>query len=244
MGFHQPVFIPVVRYIGGMTRSSLYHITFEEKYCGTFYYYEPNSDIYLVANNVLLTPNKIVAYYYLSGNLDETVSIFETNDEYRLLKSAAKLVINSDIDIYVTPEQILPLLPPILAEFYISIHADVAMMVSPGLWFSKFKHFIDYSPYKYENVLEIYNKGLRIIVNYVLPKIIQSMANGTYDFLIYIDDLYAIEDVFDQPLCSLARSLGIDVIVLTTMTGGNRVVSEVLDVRDRIQSYSSLVRLS
>ena len=27
MEFHQPVFIPVVRYIAGMTRSSLYHIT-------------------------------------------------------------------------------------------------------------------------------------------------------------------------------------------------------------------------
>ena len=76
------------------------------------------------------------------------------------------------------------------------------------------------------------------------------MLDGTYDFLQHIDDMYAMEDFLDQPLCKLARlpdpETGrprYEAILLTTMTGGSRMVSELLDVRSREESFRSLMRL-
>jgi len=43
--------------------------------------------------------------------------------------------------------------------------------------------------------------------------------------------------IYDQPLCKAARSKGIDVVVLTHMVGAFRLVSEVLDTRERVQSF-------
>jgi hypothetical protein len=53
--------------------------------------------------------------------------------------------------------------------------------------------------------------------------------------------LYALEDDLDQPLCNLASEKGIDIIILTHMVGSHQVVSEVLDTRDRSDSFSSLL---
>jgi hypothetical protein len=53
--------------------------------------------------------------------------------------------------------------------------------------------------------------------------------------------LYAMEDLFDQPICVEASKSGIDVMLLTNMVGSFQVVSEVLDTRSRTDSFSSLV---
>jgi hypothetical protein len=53
--------------------------------------------------------------------------------------------------------------------------------------------------------------------------------------------LYALEDVFDQVLCNLGVLEGVDIIHLTNMVGSRQVVHEVLDVRDRTESFRSLV---
>ena len=52
--------------------------------------------------------------------------------------------------------------------------------------------------------------------------------------------LYADEDVMDQALCRLATKKGYDVVVLSHMVGSRQVVQEILDVRDRIESFKSL----
>lgn len=53
--------------------------------------------------------------------------------------------------------------------------------------------------------------------------------------------LYALEDELDQPLCILARSLNIDIIILESMVGSHQVVTEVLDSRSRDESFSNLI---
>jgi hypothetical protein len=53
--------------------------------------------------------------------------------------------------------------------------------------------------------------------------------------------LYAEEDEFDQPLCLLAKDVGIDVVVLTRMVGSHQIVTEVLDCRSREESLINLV---
>lgn len=53
--------------------------------------------------------------------------------------------------------------------------------------------------------------------------------------------MYACEDILDQTLAKIARRNGIQVIVLTDMIGSYQVVSEVLDTRDREESFRSLI---
>lgn len=54
-------------------------------------------------------------------------------------------------------------------------------------------------------------------------------------------DLYAAEDELDQPLCKLAAELGYDIVILESMVGSFQVVTEVLDVRSRQDSFLSLI---
>lgn len=53
-------------------------------------------------------------------------------------------------------------------------------------------------------------------------------------------DLYAMEDVYDQPLCKAARDKKLDVVILTHMVGAFQIVSEILDTRDRHASFNNL----
>lgn len=54
-------------------------------------------------------------------------------------------------------------------------------------------------------------------------------------------ELYAEEDVWDQPLCNEARLAGYDIVVLENMVGKYQVVTEVLDTRSREDSFGSLL---
>lgn len=54
-------------------------------------------------------------------------------------------------------------------------------------------------------------------------------------------DLYAAEDYLDQPLCSMAAKAGYDIVILENMVGSFQVVTEVLDVRSRKDSFLSLI---
>lgn len=54
-------------------------------------------------------------------------------------------------------------------------------------------------------------------------------------------DLYAEEDIWDQPLCNTAAEEGYDVVILESMVGKYQVVTEVLDTRSREESFSSLL---
>lgn len=56
-------------------------------------------------------------------------------------------------------------------------------------------------------------------------------------------ELYAAEDEFDQEICLLAKDQDIDLIILTHMVGSHQIVTEVLDVRDRNDSFNSLIYL-
>ena len=69
---------------------------------------------------------------------------------------------------------------------------------------------------------------------------IKSYKDKLIDPMIHRKDLYAKEDIFDQPLCVTASKMGINTVILKYMTGENRVVSELLDTRSRIDSFSNI----
>ena len=54
--------------------------------------------------------------------------------------------------------------------------------------------------------------------------------------------MYSLEDVYDQGICQLAKEKNYDTVILLRMFGKNRIVSEVLDVRDRKDSFKNIVR--
>lgn len=55
--------IPVTRYASSKTAGK-YHGEPKEEYCGTFYYYEPESTTFLIAEKVLITQTKYAATQY------------------------------------------------------------------------------------------------------------------------------------------------------------------------------------
>lgn len=54
-------------------------------------------------------------------------------------------------------------------------------------------------------------------------------------------NLYAAEDEHDQELCEAGKDANIDIIILTHMVGSHQVVTEILDTRDRLESFRSLI---
>lgn len=70
--------------------------------------------------------------------------------------------------------------------------------------------------------------------------IFDQMLVGNEKVLEWNEDMYAKEDKFDQPLCQVAKNKGLEVVILSAMTGTSRVVTEILDTRDRSISFSSI----
>ena len=163
--------LPVVRYQLGMSRGGFCEEQdCHTEYCGVFYYYEPYSPYWLRSNSVLVVPNKIVAYHYLSQDPAKTLGI---------------LLFNGD-------------------------------------------------EIQGENFLKDPSNTRRVIL--------AMLRNEHFDWNKHRPTFYATEDVFDQPLCLLAKKKKIDVILLTRMTGASRQVSEILDVRTKQESFGSIVQ--
>lgn len=54
---------------------------------------------------------------------------------------------------------------------------------------------------------------------------------------------YAQEDELDQPICKMAKEQGYDVVIFENVVGSHQIVSELLDVRDRGDSFRHLAYL-
>lgn len=64
--------------------------------------------------------------------------------------------------------------------------------------------------------------------------------NHLFDFKKSREGMYGMEDIFDDPLYFEGKKKGYDVICLIYMQGKNRIVSEIVDLRDRDVSYNSI----
>jgi hypothetical protein len=177
---HQDSLFPVVRYGAGMSKG-IYTHTYsrktDEKFCGTFYYYESGSKILIKARNILICPNKMCAAAYFLG-INAVLESFKTR-------------------VYI---------------------GDVS-----------------YEPHPVENVFGFKNPKFNSWEN-----ILKDMVLGNFDFKIHYPSMYALEDRFDQVVCNNAAGK-FDLVVLTSMTGLERMVTEILDPRDRRVSFGNLL---
>lgn len=181
------VFIPVLRYQKGMSGylTVIDNNEEEKNWCGTFYYFEPDSNVYLLAPKVLVTWNKITACSDL-GIPFETVA-----DAVYLAMENYMSSDENDNEFETFPE---------------NIGYNVEGETKREQW----------------------------------DNVVRGFQNRSLDPLKHVPEFYAVEDAFDQMICSIAKSEGIDVIVLKYMTGETRTVCEVLDTRDRVHSFQHL----
>lgn len=184
------VYMPVNRYQLGM---SGYYTTINEEnkgktWCGTFYYYEPDSPFILYAPKVLVSWNKITACLDLGMDFEDVFDI--------LYNSRKDWIVGEDV----TPD-------PIKDGYPNNMGFQVEGVTKEEQW---------------RNVVKGYQ-------------------SRSLDPTKHMSNMYAAEDEYDQYLCELARDNGIDVVILKYMTGETRVVSEILDTRDRVSSFENII---
>jgi hypothetical protein len=193
--------IPVTRYGRGMSKGMYYQdastddivdiVDIVDTFCGTFYYYEPESTTYLAYKTSRTYFNKTTAAIKLGEEFNEDFS------EYIPQNISLMEHINGNLpsDLLMTPKE--------LSEF----------IVKNKLW----------------------NKGLSL-QNYdkisPIPRYVGMDASLK---------LYSSEDGLDQILCNMGKKYGIDIIIFTHMVGSYQVVTEILDTRDRMESFKSLI---
>ena len=82
------------------------------------------------------------------------------------------------------------------------------------------------------NLRSRYNRIIKKFIPKVKAGTLTEQERKTFD---------AYEDAFDQKICKVAKSIGIDVLKFKYMAGSHQIVEEILDTRDRDKSFSSLV---
>lgn len=231
--------IPVTRYATGMSKG-LYYCTAgsdetatcnledseDDEYCGTFYYYEPQSTCFLAVKTerVRVYRNKLEAYLRLLG--------------VNKLRYFNKLN-------YLSPLVYAQLLGAIPDDLLMTA-SDLFKIVS-NKWVIPLNDMSDPMP---ENLSD-WSKRFHTMISSTEPSTKfgltvveaarEAQSSNFRGYAGVILGLYASEDSLDQPICEAARDQGIDVVHLTHMIGSHQVVHEILDTRPRMSSFKSLV---
>ena len=186
--------LPVTRYAGGMSKGLYYSQETEEKFCGTFYYLEPESTTYLTFNSFLIFKNKYEAAKSLIGDEDNEFA-------------------EPIIDRYYNQPDKFP-------------HLD--LMMTPS----------EYSDVHRIRLIEFSDARDKEYISKLSEHAVK--AGNRKHYVGKHLHLYALEDDYDQIICQAAREEGYDVIILTHMVGSFQLVTEILDTRDRLVSFSNL----
>ena len=187
--------IPVTRYSDGMNKGLYYNGGKNKKFCGTFYYYEPSSTIFLTFSTHAIYKNK-----------HEAVKEFTSEDHPDYMRADYAEFSEPLVNMYYNPESYKE-------EYLVKFPEDLRM--TPREYYAKVKK--EPFPPQYENLPER---------KYYIGKKI---------------GFYAVEDDYDQDLCSYSKQQGHEVVILTHMVGSRQIVTEVLDTRERSQSFGALV---
>lgn len=207
---------PVIRYAQGKDESFFYK---KEKslnhYCGTYYFWEPDSQVYLNLGNSKFYPNKFIAYLSLSTQPYPDIIKYMIFKYYKTFKSDQLLNKNSTnyssiIKFYSYYER---------SSIQSNININEEFLKELIILFNDDKKsdlFLMDQFYHTTEATTIYKKGE------------------------YVTSFDAFEDDLDQPLCEKAKNLGIDTIILALQPGSTRVNTEVLDTRKRTISLQNL----
>jgi hypothetical protein len=216
IGDYTDKFIPVLRY-GRSASEGFYGTESGQVHHDadfTWYYIEPDSDIYLHGNKIAVFRNKLQATLILSRIYEDKTGdyiiphgieaqMFDLMDSYLLDIRDENMVDEDWSDEFDPPYHLLKSDDHFLNKYRINIFLENGEMPILGTRFTNFFRTLD-------TPTEIYFGG------------------GLLDFL-------------DETIQILASQLGIDIVVLTHQAGNSgRLVSELLDTRKRSISFSNL----
>ena len=209
-----PDFITVARYTNQQGGGLYHNSEYNPKYCGTFYYIEPDSDtlLYLPEEERMTARNKTALMDQmierLRGMVPWSYPPFTTFNAHK--------EVSED---YTPLYQLLDQYPDgklTLAQFWDVLHGPLRPQLSA---------LASVSPY-----FTFLAEEKRPADDYSVP----------YYIFADILSLYAAEDDLDQALCVVLSKLRAQGAILTHMVGRFQIVGEVLDARPRAKSYGSL----
>ena len=197
--------------------------------CGTFYYFEPDSTVFLTFSTIEFYNNKIHAAYDLLqyflnikfNNIQEFIKIIDTLPRPFVIDSNQYKIIYD-----------------LVLAFRLFIYNSNRLGLYSDTWQNRLREILGDSTLSNDYLLD---QLIRLSTGqfHELPFELDFIYKG--DFI--GDFLYAKEDFFDQPICNASDLLKIDIVVLTKMVGFHRIVIEILDTRAREVSLSSLAWL-
>lgn len=242
------LFLPVVRY------ANLYHSTVsrDTRICGTFYYYEPQSEILLNLGVTAVFGSKVHAYYKMKEQLQQIV-------EQDYLPFSTNLAFL---------DQLKRMEPTSFDKFKERFTTTVSQMKAIFDWFTILE------PHNYERLLQIpgwksisdmltFHHGshdFRYIVDRCMIPFYNTILRNSNDvtqlFCVETTPLYPSDrsdfwnesnmepdshDYLDQAICWFGRLLGLDTIILQHEIGETRSVTEILDVRSDTYQFLTQV---
>lgn len=221
-------YIPVIRYAAGMSNGCYFDCDKESaKYLGTFYYWEPESNIYLKMGK------KAFPYFYSKFEC----AIFIQSKIMDIIRDKDKIEdaqqVYQEIDFYVT--KIRKDLRKALYKYYEEEAHLFEKCVCVDEWDDFFEDWEDATEFALDADFQ------RILLNQepkFLPITLDFRSKVSFKYMNKL--FYASEDELDQPLSKGLIFLGLKGAIFSKMAGGNRVVTEVLDVRARQKSLENL----
>lgn len=226
----QSGFLPVTRYASGMS-GSLFYREYNANFCGTFYYYEPESTTFLWFDKIIYFETKTKALAWFFRQIDE-----------EKIRMAFRHRVNSSIgpERPITTETLFDYSIDELLWLVVGNHPDASQLMQTP---QEFKY--DFARYdKLPRHLTDLHARARAPPIIRIPKwdAVPDLPERKF-YTAHIRGTYASEDPLDQWLCELARESGYEAIVLEDMAGSRGSVCEVLDTRPRDQSFQNLYYL-
>lgn len=213
---NQGLYLPVLRY------EDLYHqkSKIEKEFCGTFYFFEPESEMMLNMGKVLICSNKVDCLFKLQPNIPINKS-FAFNAYLDIVNSIyGEGYFVDDIGIHNFPEDIVD-----KKEFKRQVESVLPLVTK----ISNNVNDID-SLFVNGKLYNNFYEEIKVDDGELIEKYWGNKFASSWDYL-------------DQILCNEARKQGYDTIILQRETGENRINTEILDVRSRVDSYSKLCSL-
>lgn len=222
---HNQYYVPVVRYSLGMSNGCYFDLDQKNtQYLGTFYYWEPESNIYL---------NMGSKFEYFNSKIE--CAVFLKTKLLTLDQHMDRPDIDLDMisKIYHDLDYFLQRIYKELIENLYKYYEEESMIFEKRLGYDE--------PDEEELEDNLISDFYRIYANKE-PKFLPisteytSTISGEYMKKLF----YAAEDELDQCIAKALAFYNYDVVILGKMAGNYRIVSEVLDVRSRTTSLSSL----
>jgi hypothetical protein len=257
--------IPVTRYANNKIGGMFYNperLNLRKQFKGTFYYLEEESNVFLLYINSVTYKNKYEAYIDLKRHVqlnDENLSQDLVNEmriinEFMKSKNLGNRILRGEIlckeNLMYTPLEIISFLD----ENNIKMKDKFFYLDEYDYRMDDFSEniILEFDQERYDDLIEQLEEDENIdeydkkdysnekFVFYNYDRELLSSIPNIPRFCGKWLGIYAIEDVFDQILCYLCKKLNIDILIFEKSVGSHGFVSEILDSRERNDSFENL----